>query len=72
VPEQALPHLFEAFYRVRDTAERHQDGFGLGLSIARRAVALHRGTIRAENAHPGLLVEITLPLQTATLASLPA
>jgi two-component system sensor histidine kinase CpxA len=67
VPEQALSHLFEAFYRVRDTADRHQDGFGLGLSIARRAVALHQGTIRAENVNPGLLVEIRLPLEPKTL-----
>jgi two-component system sensor histidine kinase CpxA len=61
-PPDSLPHLFEAFYRVRNGAERHQDGFGLGLSIARRAVELHGGAIRAENAHPGLAVEIRLPL----------
>jgi two-component system sensor histidine kinase CpxA len=65
VPEQALPHLFEAFYRVREAAEPNQDGFGLGLSIARRAVALHGGAITAENAHPGLRVEIRLPLSRA-------
>ena len=61
VPDEALPHLFEAFYRVRESSEQPQDGFGLGLSIARRAVELHKGAIRAANAHPGLLVEITLP-----------
>jgi signal transduction histidine kinase len=61
VPEEALPHLFDSFYRVRESAEQHQDGFGLGLSIARRAVELHNGTISARNAHPGLLVEIRIP-----------
>jgi two-component system sensor histidine kinase CpxA len=35
---------------------------GLGLSIARRAVELHRGSLRASNAAPGLLVEIELPV----------
>jgi signal transduction histidine kinase len=33
----------------------------LGLSIARRAVELHKGTIRARNTEPGLVVEIDLP-----------
>jgi two-component system sensor histidine kinase CpxA len=35
---------------------------GLGLSIARRAVEVHHGTLRASNAAPGLLVEIELPV----------
>jgi two-component system sensor histidine kinase CpxA len=61
VPEDALPHLFDSFYRVRESAEHHQDGFGLGLSIARRAVELHRGKISAHNTHPGLSVEIQFP-----------
>jgi two-component system sensor histidine kinase CpxA len=34
---------------------------GLGLSIARRAVLLHLGSIAAENAHPGLRVTISIP-----------
>jgi signal transduction histidine kinase len=33
----------------------------LGLAIARRAIELHKGAIRARNASPGLLVEIELP-----------
>lgn len=70
VPEHSLPHLFEAFYRVREGGGESQDGFGIGLSIARRAVALHRGTIRAVNAGPGLLVEIRLPLTAAAGAAL--
>jgi two-component system sensor histidine kinase CpxA len=35
--------------------QSQQRGVGLGLSIARRAVELHRGTLRASNASPGLL-----------------
>lgn len=34
---------------------------GLGLSIAKRAVRLHRGTIIAQNAEPGLRVQIAIP-----------
>jgi two-component system sensor histidine kinase CpxA len=62
VPEDALPLLFEAFYRVDSDRNRKSGGVGLGLSIARRAVEIHRGKISAANAHPGLLVEIDLPV----------
>ena len=61
VPEEALPRIFDAFYRVESDRDRASGGAGLGLSIARRAVELHKGTIRARNAAPGLLVEIDLP-----------
>jgi signal transduction histidine kinase len=61
VPEEALPRIFDAFYRVESDRDRASGGAGLGLSIARRAVELHQGVITARNAQPGLLVEIDLP-----------
>jgi len=61
VPPEALPRIFDAFYRVETDRDRASGGAGLGLSIARRAVELHKGNIRARNAEPGLLVEIDLP-----------
>jgi len=61
VPEEALPRIFDAFYRVETDRDRASGGAGLGLSIARRAVELHKGTIRARNAGPGLEVEIDFP-----------
>ena len=60
VPEEALPRLFDAFYRVETDRDRASGGIGLGLSIARRAIELHR-SIRARNAHPGLEVVIEFP-----------
>jgi two-component system sensor histidine kinase CpxA len=62
VPEEALDHIFDAFYRVEGDRNRGSGGVGLGLSIARRAVELHKGTLRARNANPGLLVEMDLPI----------
>jgi two-component system sensor histidine kinase PfeS len=41
-------------------------GSGLGLAIARRAVQAHHGSIQAENTHPGLRVQITLPVQAVS------
>lgn len=61
VPDSSLDHLFDPFYRVDTDRNRASGGAGLGLSIARRAVELHLGSLRASNADPGLLVEIELP-----------
>jgi two-component system sensor histidine kinase CpxA len=69
VPEEALPRIFDAFYRVESDRNRAAGGgAGLGLSIARRAIELYRGRIRATNAHPGLLVELEIPLDSARAA----
>ena len=62
VPEHTLSSLFKPFFRVEsDRNRKNGAGVGLGLAIARRAVALHHGSVRARNARPGLLVEIDLP-----------
>jgi two-component system sensor histidine kinase CpxA len=63
VPEEALPRLFEAFYRVDSARSLTTGGSGLGLAIASKAVALHGGSISAHNATPsGLVVTIHIPL----------
>lgn len=62
VPEAALPRIFDPFYRVDSDRNRTSGGLGLGLAIARRAVELHNGRLKARNANPGLLVNIELPL----------
>jgi two-component system sensor histidine kinase CpxA len=61
VPETALPHLFEPFFRVDEARARNTGGAGLGLAISRRAVELHGGRIEARNTRPhGLAVRIEL------------
>jgi signal transduction histidine kinase len=58
VPEKDLQKIFDPFYRVEPDRARASGGAGLGLAIARRAVELHNGAIRARNTGRGLRVEI--------------
>jgi two-component system sensor histidine kinase CpxA len=64
VPEDMLGRIFDAFFRVEESRDGHEGGVGLGLSIVRRVVLLHHGQVRAENAIPGLRVEMLLPSRT--------
>ncbi|MBD2177161.1 HAMP domain-containing histidine kinase [Pseudanabaena sp. FACHB-1998] len=67
-PEDALPHLFDRFYRIDPSRTRSgldRGGRGLGLAIANQIVELHQGTITAQN-HPetgGAWIKIALPYQ---------
>ena len=63
VPPGAEARIFDAFYRVDADRDRASGGVGLGLSIARRSVELHGGSIIATNADPGLVVSIQLNAQ---------
>lgn len=47
IPKDALPQLFDRFYRV--DAARKKDSTGLGLSIVHQIVSLHHGTIRVNS-----------------------
>jgi signal transduction histidine kinase len=63
VPEADRERIFEPFYRLDRSRDRATGGFGLGLSIARKAVEVQGGTIRIEAAASGgARVVITLPV----------
>ena len=65
IPEEFMTRIFDPFFRVEEARDSSSGGIGLGLSIAKRAVQLHNGTIVAQNSHPGLRVEIRLPITHA-------
>src|SRR5260221_6785742 len=63
VPSEALPHLFERFYRVEGSRSRANGGTGLGLSICRSIAAAHGGEIAASPSPlGGLRVSVILPV----------
>jgi signal transduction histidine kinase len=64
IPEEALPRVFERFYRAGRSRSREEGGTGLGLAIARQIAEAHGGSLSAAN-HPegGAVFILTLPLQ---------
>lgn len=50
IPENAIPHLFEKFYRLPASPS---GGLGLGLSITKNIMELHGGNIRVKNVPDG-------------------
>jgi len=62
IPEEHLPHVFDAFYRINEDSK----GTGLGLSIVKKIVEAHRGKIWVESKlGEGSTFSFTLPKQEA-------
>jgi two-component system, OmpR family, sensor histidine kinase KdpD len=65
IPPNAMPHLFDPFYRVIDGKPRPQ-GLGLGLAIVKGLVEAHGGRVWAENrSGSGARFTFTLPVRGA-------
>lgn len=61
IPEEQLPLLFDRFYRVDRARERSSGSSGLGLSIVKKIVQLHEGTIEVASSRAGTIFTVTLP-----------
>ena len=55
VSDDAIPHLFEAFYRADASRNRNTGGTGLGLYIVRKIMEMHRAKYGISNTNTGVL-----------------
>lgn len=58
IAEEALPHLFEAFYREEQSRSRRTGGSGLGLYLVRLILERHGAQCRIENTEEGVRAEV--------------
>ncbi len=62
IPEDALPYIFDRFYRVDKARSRQAGGSGLGLSIVHDMVLRNDGTIQvSRRAEGGTCFAVTFP-----------
>ena len=62
IPAQHLPLIFERFYRVEPSRDRHSGGSGLGLAIVRSLVLAQAGRVTADSAEgQGTTITFWLP-----------
>lgn len=70
IPQEALAHLFQAFYQAHRRPEIGTEGLGLGLSIVKQLVELHSATITVESTvGAGTTFCIRFPKDTSAAAS---
>lgn len=63
IPEDALEHIYERFYRVDKSHSREINGTGLGLSITRNSILMHRGAIKVFSTEgEGTIFNVRIPL----------
>lgn len=63
IPEDALDHIYERFYRVDKSHSREIGGTGLGLAITRNSILMHRGAIKVHSVlDEGTTFDVRIPL----------
>ncbi len=59
IPDEAMPKLYEAFFRVEGSRNRQTGGSGLGLYIVKTILDLHGAEIEISNTLQGVLVKVS-------------
>jgi PAS domain S-box-containing protein len=66
IPPEMLPRVFDLFAQVDASIDRSQGGLGIGLSLVKRLIELHGGSVSAASGGPGLGSEFVLRLPLLT------
>ena len=61
IPVALLPHIFDLFVQGQRTLDRRAGGLGIGLTLVRRLVELHGGTVGVESSDEGSRFTVRLP-----------
>jgi CheY-like chemotaxis protein/anti-sigma regulatory factor (Ser/Thr protein kinase) len=74
IPAETLPRVFDMFAQGEGSLEKSHGGLGIGLTIVKRLVELHGGTVHARSDGPGCGSEfiVRLPLLEPTARRRPA
>ena len=68
IPESELPRMFERFHRIQNSTGRTHEGTGIGLSLVKELVELHKGHVAVSSVEgKGSVFTVTLPLGFAHL-----
>jgi len=63
IPEEKIPKIFDRFYQVDGSHTREQEGTGIGLSLTKELIELHKGRIEVESEEgKGTTFKIDIPL----------
>lgn len=72
IPAEAVPHLFERFYRVDSARSTRGNGSGLGLAIVKWIVTQHEGEVRVQSRPgEGTVFTVVLPAYSAGPGDIP-
>jgi PAS domain S-box-containing protein len=73
IPPEMLPYVFDMFTQVGRSIERSQGGLGIGLTLVRRLVEMHGGSVAAESSGPaqGSTFVVKVPLVEVAEAVFP-
>jgi two-component system, sensor histidine kinase len=72
IPPEKLGSVFDLFTQVHSTLARTQGGLGIGLSLVKRLVELHGGTVHASSQGPGTGTEFVVRLPVSGVATVSA
>lgn len=69
IPPALLPHVFDLFVQGERPLDRRAGGLGIGLTLVRRLVELHGGTVAVDSSEEGSRFTVRLPLAAPPAAT---